>query len=680
MFLLLFCFLQFSWGLKIIPRSADCGPVIEYTEPEGVITSPFYPNRYPNNTSCKWIILTSNNVNVSIHLVDVDIEPDHEKTCFSPPCCIRNGISISVDNMRNGLRRRCGYNSTFTSMMLSQRVTYIDFHTTMNYGFHRGFKLEFRTSQSKCTDNQFRCDDFFCIDEQQHCDGQQQCKDGSDEVKCVTLTGYYCPPPLVPCGSPSPHCFDNYTQRCDGVLNCENAKDEMGCGHCKSTEIPCRTGHRCYSMYQSCDGNWDCPFGEDEIGCATECGKHLSCDHGGCYSVLQRCDGSADCTDGSDEVGCLEPHILPPCPRGPRCGNGGPCLEAERWCDGTADCPDGSDETSCGGSSLQNSVIAAAIMGSLVCGLLLVLAVGCTCRLYSLRMATISQYRLHQDAISQFANTSTLHHPMSMVGGASHLPAPLEEEFWHREPPPAYSVAVGLPTVVTSHVDSTPRSNRLFTIAQSTEVRPIRATRHSRSARHTSIGGGSATCGGAGSSSRRSSLQSTPTSTSSASSISRPRPRPRPGSGGSRHSNFVCPTTSATAMVPLGLASTHRSNHNKKRNVEKQHSHSGHNQSQRRPAKSTSDIEDFSQVLEGNENVESDSVINSIEMNIPSSALNRRPIRTRNLELDSNCCNQSSSEVQSDMSPSRTSTTSLASIASLTHDEACAASVSVDNA
>lgn len=32
-------------------------------------------------------------------------------------------------------------------------------------------------------------------------------------------------------------------------------------------------------------------------------------------------------------------------------------------------------------------------MGSLVCGLLLVLAVGCTCRLYSLRMATISQYR-----------------------------------------------------------------------------------------------------------------------------------------------------------------------------------------------------------------------------------------------------------------------------------------------
>lgn len=123
-----------------------------------------------------------------------------------------------------------------------------------------------------------------------------------------------------------------------------------------------------------------------------------------------------------------------------------------------------------------------------------------------------------------------------------------------------------------------------------------------------------------------------------------------------------------------------RSNHNKKRNVEKQHSHSGHNQSQRRPAKSTSDIEDFSQVLEGNENVESDSVINSIEMNIPSSALNRRPIRTRNLELDSNCCNQSSSEVQSDMSPSRTSTTSLASIASLTHDEACAASVSVDNA
>uniref|UniRef100_A0A8C5ML42 LDL receptor related protein 10 n=1 Tax=Leptobrachium leishanense TaxID=445787 RepID=A0A8C5ML42_9ANUR len=49
-----------------------------------------------------------------------------------------------------------------------------------------------------------------------------------------------------------------------------------------------------------------------------------------------------------------------------------------------ADCRDGSDEKNCG-YTLPRKVIAAAVIGSLICATLLVVALGCTCRLYTTR-------------------------------------------------------------------------------------------------------------------------------------------------------------------------------------------------------------------------------------------------------------------------------------------------------
>lgn len=71
-------------------------------------------------------------------------------------------------------------------------------------------------------------------------------------------------------------------------------------------------------------------------------------------------------------------HVTDPCCPVRRC-------VFESWrCDGQVDCKDGTDELNCT-VILPRKVITAATVGSLVCGLLLVIAMGCTCKLYSLR-------------------------------------------------------------------------------------------------------------------------------------------------------------------------------------------------------------------------------------------------------------------------------------------------------
>lgn len=67
---------------------------------------------------------------------------------------------------------------------------------------------------------------------------------------------------------------------------------------------------------------------------------------------------------------------------------------------------------------MRNSVLTAAVMGSLICALLLVIAISCTCRLHALRML---EHRL-----------TSRETPLSR----------LSREFFFREPPPSYAVAV----------------------------------------------------------------------------------------------------------------------------------------------------------------------------------------------------------------------------------------------
>ena len=95
-----------------------------------------------------------------------------------------------------------------------------------------------------------------------------------------------------------------------------------------------------------------------------------------CYPAAERCNNQRRCPEGADETNCYECQ-----PGNFHCGK--TCI-FEMWrCDGHEDCFDGSDEKDCL-EATPREVIAAALIGSLACSLMLVIALGCALRLCSL--------------------------------------------------------------------------------------------------------------------------------------------------------------------------------------------------------------------------------------------------------------------------------------------------------
>ncbi|XP_047458361.1 low-density lipoprotein receptor-related protein 10 isoform X2 [Mugil cephalus] len=156
----------------------------------------------------------------------------------------------------------------------------------------------------------------------------------------------------------------------------------------------------CYTQQQRCDGKWDCPeTGKDEEGCRGCSQNQFACgmmapkvEGSGhfagrpvCYPVTERCNYQLYCADGSDERDCTV------CQPGTFHCDSDRCVFESWRCDGQVDCKDGTDELNCT-VILPRKVITAATVGSLVCGLLLVIAMGCTCKLYSLRTREYSMF------------------------------------------------------------------------------------------------------------------------------------------------------------------------------------------------------------------------------------------------------------------------------------------------
>ncbi|XP_012995790.2 low-density lipoprotein receptor-related protein 10 isoform X2 [Esox lucius] len=180
-----------------------------------------------------------------------------------------------------------------------------------------------------------------------------------------------------------------------------NATYRVG-GYCPPWEGRCGgAAGGCYTQEQRCDGHWDCTeTGRDEAGCRGCPWDQYACGGVGqravlgghnfigrpvCFPAKERCNYQLYCADGSDERECTI------CQPGTFHCDSDRCVFESWRCDGQVDCKDGTDELNCT-VTLPRKVITAATVGSLVCGLLLVIAMGCTCKLYSLRTREYSMF------------------------------------------------------------------------------------------------------------------------------------------------------------------------------------------------------------------------------------------------------------------------------------------------
>ncbi|XP_041644277.1 very low-density lipoprotein receptor-like [Cheilinus undulatus] len=183
--------------------------------------------------------------------------------------------------------------------------------------------------------------DLECVLYKHVCDGEADCKDGSDEEGCLSA----CETDQFQCAH-GKKCIDQ-SQVCDGVPQCQDRSDELECSKLmEGCAHQCDNKSRCIPNSFLCDGERDCLDGSDEANCADEgcSATEYKCTSGQCVSATMRCDGHPDCWDRSDEESCTN---APTCTTKHYCPQSKECLVQEWICDGDLDCKDGTDEKDC---------------------------------------------------------------------------------------------------------------------------------------------------------------------------------------------------------------------------------------------------------------------------------------------------------------------------------------------
>ncbi|KAI8479511.1 hypothetical protein Bbelb_427720 [Branchiostoma belcheri] len=140
--------------------------------------------------------------------------------------------------------------------------------------------LSLRRNQAQCRDLKG------CVKITKVCDGERDCSDGSDEIRCdefCSLHGLFGDTAFWKCRDSS-GCIKGESL-CNGLPDCEDGSDEENCVHLDLFVSLQTQDDVCESI-----GYWPCrssvpPFPK-------------------CISQQERCNGYVDCLDTSDETGC----------------------------------------------------------------------------------------------------------------------------------------------------------------------------------------------------------------------------------------------------------------------------------------------------------------------------------------------------------------------------------------
>ncbi|XP_072042840.1 uncharacterized protein [Amphiura filiformis] len=196
-----------------------------------------------------------------------------------------------------------------------------------------------------------------CVALDKICNGEDDCRDNSDETDCPTTTPVTeppittasptqarCDPGYRPCSDEGP-CIEE-SRFCDSSIDCtETLIDEKD--HCpcpRDGDVRC-DNTRCIDPDKLCDEVDDCGDNSDEAKCSTTMkmapttelpsttdimSTSMTTEASSTIELTTEASSTMELTTESDPC---DPGFLP-------CSSDGPCIEESRFCDGLVDCRD----------------------------------------------------------------------------------------------------------------------------------------------------------------------------------------------------------------------------------------------------------------------------------------------------------------------------------------------------
>ncbi|XP_038052295.1 G-protein coupled receptor GRL101-like [Patiria miniata] len=375
-----------------------CGESIitlDLTQTSATLTSPYYPNDYPNNALCIWFITTDVGSTISFRFSNFHTEKNHDKVT------IGNGHAPSNDSSIIG-----SFSSSLTSLAVfcNNHIAWMKF--TSDYSITRvGFQVTITQERSEvsCKQNEFECKDnssgLICLAHNVTCDRFALCPDGSDEFHCDDCGPHNISVDIDLINLNSPRYPDRYPNNHDCIWYIKGQSKQLVTMRIKDFEMEERYDYlevvflsngedpkelfrltgadisRRTVTWRHDDGVLMLEMKTDliiarrgfsiliyhikeedlEALCQPD---EFHCGNGFCVTNSSRCNGFLDCINYEDELNCDDIF----CPGFFKCNNlntssmsssftgnlsQAQCIPLAQVCDGEENCPESDDEIQC---------------------------------------------------------------------------------------------------------------------------------------------------------------------------------------------------------------------------------------------------------------------------------------------------------------------------------------------